>query len=195
MEKSEDHRLVVTRSHSLDAALNLLQEEGVSAVTHAAVSAKTGISRSTLYRHWPKIDELRNAAIARATTGPNNPPRTNGPLKTDLIWILGHLMTALNETPWGKIAPQVIAAAANDEQIRSLMSNWIKDRSADIESVFATAAARGELSENAPIQQMIEMSIAIPYFRKLVAGQPLDHIWLDTHVDLICGLATKSPKA
>jgi len=191
MDRSPDPRLDATRAHALNAALSLLETKGVLAVTHGAVSAQTGISRSTLYRHWPKLEELRNAAFARAATGPEAVPRTNGPLKTDLIWIIGHLMTALNDTPWGKIAPQVIAIAATEEQTRGLMSKWIEDRSGDVEAVFDAAKARGEVRDGAPIQQLAEMAIAIPYFRKLVATRPLDHEWLDNHVDMICSLATE----
>jgi len=191
MNKSEDPRLDATRSHALEAALKLLQEEGVLAVTHSTVSKETGISRSTLYRHWPKLEQLRNAAFARATTGPEYMPQTNGPLKADLTWIFGKLMTALNETPWGKIAPQVIAVAAIDEQTRRLMSQWIEDRKGDVGSVFVAAEARGELRKDAPIQQLIEMAIAVPYFKKLVAGLELNQEWLEAHVDMICSLATK----
>ena len=192
MNKMNDPRMEATRSDALGAALTLLQEKGALAVTHAAISAETGISRSTLYRHWPKLEDLRNAAIARAATGPNIAPRTNGPLRTDLTWILGHLMTALNETPWGRIAPQVIAAAATEAQTRALMSKWIDDRSGDVAAVFATAQARGELKDDAPIHHLVEMAIAIPYFRKFVAGRELSHDWLDSHVDLICSLALNS---
>lgn len=191
MDKTLDPRLDATRSQALDAALTLLQEKGVLAVTHGAINRETGISRSTLYRHWPKLEDLRNAAFARAAIGPKNVPRTNGPLKTDLIWIIGHLMTALNDTPWGKIAPQVIAIAATEEQTRGLMSKWIEDRSGDVEKVFDAAKARGEVRDGAPIKQLAEMAIAIPYFRKLVAGRPLDHEWLDNHVDMICSLAAE----
>lgn len=193
MDRSPDPRLDATRSHALQTALELLQGKGLLAVTHAAISSATGISRSTLYRHWPTLEDLRNAAIARAASRPINQPRTNGPLKTDLTWILGNLMTALNETPWGKIAPQVIAVAATEEQTRGLLRKWIEDRSEDVKSVFDAAIARGEIREEAPIPQMVEMAIAIPYFRKLVAGRQLDHVWLDAHVAMICGLAAKNP--
>ena len=125
MKKAQDPRLDATRTQALDAALTLLQKEGALAVTHAAISAHTGISRSTLYRHWPKLDALRNAAFGRAATGPKDEHPTDGPLKADLTWMIGRLVTALNETPWGKIAPQVIAAAATDKQSRDLKS-WPK---------------------------------------------------------------------
>ena len=190
MSEPEDPRLAATQSLALDAALTVLQEQGVLAVTYGTVSEKTGISRSTLYRHWPKLKALRNAVFLHAASSPKHTPRTNGPLHTDLTWILGNLMTALNETPWGKIVPQVIAVAATDDQARSLINTWMVDRSASVEAVFAAAEARGELRKNAPVQQLIEMAIAIPYFRKLIAGSPLDHEWLDAHVEMICQLAS-----
>lgn len=98
-------------------------------------------------------------------------------------------MIALNDTPWGNIAPQVIAVAATEDQTRNLLGNWIADRSQDVRSVFDAAIQRGEISKDAPLSQMIELAIGIPYFRKLVAGLSLDHDWLDEHVDLICQMA------
>ena len=193
MNKPEDPRLIATRNIVLDAALIILQEEGVLSVTHASISAKTGISRSTIYRHWPKLDQLRNDAFKLASRPPNifpnTPPRTNGPLRTDLSWLLGILMSALNETPWGQIAPQVIAAAATDQQARSVINDFMKERTASVEAIFAAAIARGELPPDAPVRYLVEMAVAVPYFRKLIAGLPLDHEWLEAHVDLICRLA------
>ena len=193
MNKLEDPRLIATRNIVLDAALIILQEEGVLSVTHASISAKTGISRSTLYRHWPKLDQLRNDAFKLASRppniSPNTPPKTSGPLRTDLSWLLGILMSALNETPWGQIAPQVIAAAATDQQARSVINDFMKERTASVEAIFAAAEARGELPPGAPVRYLVEMAVAVPYFRKLIAGLPLDQEWLDAHVDLICRLA------
>ncbi|MGI9480400.1 MAG: hypothetical protein ACR2PI_27170 [Hyphomicrobiaceae bacterium] len=38
-------------------------------------------------------------------------------------------------------------------------------------------------------RQPVEMAIAVSYFGKQIAGLPLDHAWLDCHVDMICRLA------
>ena len=107
--------------------------------------------------------------------------------------MLGILMSALNETPWGQIAPQVIAAAATDEEARSVINDFMKERRASVEAIFNAADARGELSPGAPVEYLVQMAIAVPYFRKLIAGLPLDQEWLETHVDLICRLA-QEPK-
>ena len=193
MTLPDDPRLIATRNLALDAAQEILQEDGVLAVTHGTVSKATGISRSTLYRHWPRLESLRNDAFLRAATSPKFAPMTNGPLRTDLAWIMGKLRTALTETPWGRVAPQVIAAAATDEQARAVIEGFMKDRMAGLEDVFAAARERGELRRNAPVRQLIEMAVAVPYFRKLIAGLPLDQEWLESHVDLIYRLATKPP--
>lgn len=189
MNEQTDPRLAATRAVALEAALNLLQDEGVLAVTHGAISAKTGISRSTLYRHWPKLSALRNDAFLRAATAPSFPPMTDGPLRTDLETLLGKLMMALNETPWGRIAPQVIALAATDGDARALINGFMSDRIGNVDAAFEAAKARGEIRAELDVRPLIEVAIAVPYFRKLVAGLPLDEEWLQAHVDLVCRLA------
>lgn len=191
MKKQEDPRMAATRTAAMDTALSILKEDGVLTVTHAAIGEKTGISRSTLYRHWPKLEELRNAVFVHAATGPKYAPKTEGPLRADLTWLLGQMMIALNESDWGKVVPQIIAVAAIDDQAQSLINNWMKNRSENFAEVFNAAKARGDLNESAPIAQLIELGIAVPYFRKFIAGLPLDDEWLDQHVELICGLASK----
>lgn len=189
MSRPEDPRLIATRDAALDAALQILQTDGVLAVTHASVGRMTGISRSTLYRHWPQINKLRNDAFKRAARPSKVPTSTNGPLRADLTWLLGLLMSALNETAWGPIAPQVIAAAATDQEARAVINDFMKERMTYVEAVFDAAKARGELSSDTHVHNLVEMAIAVPYFRKLIAGLPLDQEWLETHVDLICQMA------
>jgi len=189
MIRPEDPRLTATRDHALDSALKILLEDGVLAVTHGAVSKATGISRSTLYRHWPEIAQLRNNAFKRAAIPPNIAPKTNGPLRADLAWTLSALMSALNETPWGRIAPQVIAAAATDEEARNVINDLMQERIVWVESIFSAAEARGEVPSAAPVRHLVEMAIAVPYFRKFIAGLPLDQDWVDSHVDFICRMA------
>ncbi len=192
MTRPEDPRMTATRTHALDAALDILRDKGVLAVTHGSVGKATGISRSTLYRHWPEVSGLRNDAFRRAARSSGGAPETNGPLRADLTWTLGFLLTALNETPWGQIAPQVIAAAATDADAREVINDFMSDRIATVEAIFAAAEARGELQPGTPVRPLVEMAIAVPYFRKLIAGLPLDDDWLASHVDLICRLAEKS---
>jgi AcrR family transcriptional regulator len=189
MTDTQDPRLIATRAQALDAALAILQADGVLAVTHGSVGKATGISRSTLYRHWPKIELLRNDAFKRAASSAKVTPKTDGPLRVDLTWLLSILVSALSDTPWGQIAPQVIAAASTDPQARLVIGEFMEDRIVSVAAIFKAAEGRGELKSNVQVRTLVELAIAGPYFRKLVLGEPLDPDWLETHVEMICRLA------
>jgi AcrR family transcriptional regulator len=186
---TKDPRILATRSQALDAALEVLLESGVLAVTHAAVSKATGISRSTLYRHWPSLEDMCNDAFLLAATSPKFAPKMDGYLREELTWAMTNLQIALTETPWGKIAPQVIAAAVTDEKARDLIEGFMQNRSNGLKTIFDAAKERGEMAQDKDVAPLIEMAIAAPYFRKLIAGMPLDDDWLQGHVTRILDMA------
>lgn len=60
--RTEDPRITRTRKDVTTTALEILLEQGWSAVTHGAVAKQSGYSRATIYGHWPnKIDLIRDA--------------------------------------------------------------------------------------------------------------------------------------
>jgi AcrR family transcriptional regulator len=191
MAIKEDPRKSETRNHALEKAIEILQKEGVLAVTHATISKQTGISRSTLYRHWPEIHQLRNDAFKRAAIPEKINQIKKGELRADLRWLLSTLLTALNETAWGQIAPQVISVAATDKEIRKVMNNFMEERMGFVEELFIEAEFRGELRPNVQIRQLVELAIAVPYFRKFNLGANTDSDWLESHVEMICQIAEK----
>lgn len=56
--KSLDPRVARSRARVLDAAAELLAEGGPAALTVDAVSARSGVAKSTMYRHWDSRDDL-----------------------------------------------------------------------------------------------------------------------------------------
>ena len=55
---SEDPRIARTRERVLRSATDLLVEGGPWAVTVDAVVTRSGVAKSTIYRHWESRDEL-----------------------------------------------------------------------------------------------------------------------------------------
>lgn len=56
-ETIDEHRRTV-RSAILDAAANLADERGVTAVTMSAVAERAGIGRATLYKYFPDVESI-----------------------------------------------------------------------------------------------------------------------------------------
>lgn len=59
-----DPRFLRSRAAIVDAARALLLEHGPGALTHARVADEAGIARATVYRHWPRTDQLLAEAMA-----------------------------------------------------------------------------------------------------------------------------------
>jgi AcrR family transcriptional regulator len=55
---STDPRAARSREAILVAARELLASEGPGAVTHQRVSREAGVGRATVYRHWPRSEQL-----------------------------------------------------------------------------------------------------------------------------------------
>lgn len=53
------------RQEVLDAAAQIVVEHGADALTHRAVAARAGLALGTMTRHFPSIDELREATLRR----------------------------------------------------------------------------------------------------------------------------------
>lgn len=51
------------RREILDAASEIVVEQGAAALTHRAVAARSGLALGTMTRHFPSIDELRAATL------------------------------------------------------------------------------------------------------------------------------------
>jgi AcrR family transcriptional regulator len=78
-----DARVLRTRNDILRAAIDVLTEEGLDAVTHHRLAEVSGYSRATIYKHWPNRTALFIDAFSYRPTGAHSVP--SGDLRTDLI--------------------------------------------------------------------------------------------------------------
>src|SRR5450432_1993426 len=67
----------------LDAAADLLLENGLAAVSMDAVAARAGVSKATIYRWWPTKETLALDALYHEWAAVP-PPRDTGSLRGDL---------------------------------------------------------------------------------------------------------------
>lgn len=90
-----DPRVVRTRNDVLQAAVDVLVDEGWDAVTHPHVARVAGYSKATLYAHWPDRVALVRDAFARFGAMPH--AEAVGTLREDLLTELRSFRTAMVE--------------------------------------------------------------------------------------------------
>src|SRR6188768_2812662 len=104
-----DKRIEKTLVNSREAAIDVLAQGGFAAFTMEAVAKHSGISKSTLYRHWPDRIQLLSDALETL----NRQPRRAEPLQPDalrerVIELITHLASVFVDSRISRVMPALI---------------------------------------------------------------------------------------
>jgi len=132
----------------LDAAWDVLAEQGYPGFTYEAVAARAGTSRPVLYRRWPRHDDLLLATIDRYWSAhPIEVPDT-GRLRDDAIGFLrnadvgrSRMITLLSV----RIMDYFRESGTSLDDLRAAIG--ATDRPPPFETIVARAVERGELTD------------------------------------------------
>jgi AcrR family transcriptional regulator len=175
-----DPRVVVSRERVLTATLDLLTEAGLGGLTIDDVSKRSGVAKTTIYRHWPNHNALIIDACLRMTDGDDGPPET-GSLEGDVKAILTNLAELLVTARWSSILPSIIDAAERDPEIAEVHSRLQRWHAAPLRAALERAALRGEIPPEADLSAIAAALLGPLYFRRWFSREPIN----DSFVDLI----------
>src|SRR5262249_17493065 len=91
-------RIERTRRVVLNAAIALLAESGYAGATIEAIAARSGVAKSTIYRHWPSRLELINDAFQELK--PPAPTPTEGDVRERTIAVLEEFARGMASSVW-----------------------------------------------------------------------------------------------
>lgn len=131
-----------TEAVVLTAALHLLLTEGAAALSAQRLHVSTGVSRSTIYRHWPTPRAVLAALIEVA---PRPAGSRTGDARTDLHAEVDALCDRLRDRPVRGFLHAIVAAAAWDFEFTDLRRRYVEDLLAP----FHAALASTDLTESA----------------------------------------------
>jgi TetR/AcrR family transcriptional regulator, regulator of autoinduction and epiphytic fitness len=167
-----DPRIERTRRVVLDATLDLLGESGYGAVTIEAVAARSGVAKSTIYRHWPGRVELILDAF-HELKAPVAPP-AEGDVRETVIAVLENLARMTVDSMWSLCLPSLIDAAARDPEARRLHGEISAQGRRSLVDLLATGVERGELPANLEPELMAEALAGPILLRRLMSLPPFD---------------------
>lgn len=163
-----DPRAVRSRAAAIAAAQALLVEQGWSAVTHVAVAARSGVGRTTLYRHWPDAAELIRDAIAERISTAHTTP--TGDLRQDLTGELDGLRRMLHDPVSETGMRALIERAGVDPVFAGLKDELHREGSRVFRLLIDEAKLRGELPADLDTQLAIDELAGPLMYRRLLAG-------------------------
>ncbi|MFI2474286.1 TetR/AcrR family transcriptional regulator [Nocardia xishanensis] len=188
-----DPRAVRSRDAALASARELLIEQGLAGLTHGAVAARSGISRATLYRHWPEPPDLVRATLALHITLSQSRP--TGDLRADLLTELAGTRAMLHEPASEQGMRVMIERAAVDPKFAEVKEALYRSGTRVVRAILADAIARAELPAELDVDLAIDQLHGPLFFRRLVANRTFDLDYVHAVVDdfLRCH-STKPPR-
>lgn len=141
----QNPRTARVRRIVLDAATELLIEEGHYAVTPQQVSRATGVARSTIYRHWPDPVALLMDAID-SVLAPDHPTSTVGDVRVDLMTALTNLRSRLRRRPFREMFAALLDHASRSREFVAAQRRFVTGVTDPLREVVVAAIDSGELA-------------------------------------------------
>lgn len=188
-----DPRVARTRTAVLAAAIDLLAERGYSGFSVEGVVERTGIAKTTLYRHWPTRDALLAAAIGQLG-GPGPLPDT-GSVREDLQDLLARWVQAARTPQWQRCMPALVEAAARHPELAEIIAGLTTTEVlGQIETLLRRGIERGELRRDLDPQLAASALIGPIVFRRLLLHETPTIQRVSTVIDLLMqGISQPQP--
>lgn len=141
---ADDPRIARSRAKVLAAATELLVEAGPRAVTADAICERSGVAKSTLYRHWSSINELLVDMMRTNLPVTSTIDRSAG-FEVALRDYVGRAVVALSAPGWVRILSALLELRQHNPEIAQLMQADFDDKMSTMASILELGVAEGRL--------------------------------------------------
>jgi AcrR family transcriptional regulator len=150
----------------LVATAALLDEGGCAAATVDAISARSGVSKATIYKHWPSRTAIAAKAFGRMMASDTPLPDT-GSTVDDLTEMVRRV-SAFYASPRGRIFAELVAACVGDPAgAPYFRAYFLAGRRAAITELWDRARERGDVDPDISVDDVIDILFGPLIFRLL----------------------------
>ena len=172
MTSESDPRFVRSREAILDAARALLREHGPTAVTHNRIAEHAGIGRATVYRHWPRTEQLLAEAMATVSMPFFDEPAS--PYRSWLAEGLTALARQLEHADVLAVATTLASAALWDPSMDARRAGFAQTLADRLAAGLRAAEEHGELRPDADPSVIAAIAIGPIHYRATIERLPAD---------------------
>lgn len=175
-----------TTAAILAAALDLLEEVGLKAVTMEGIAARAGVTKTTVYRRWPStwavvLDAFLEEIAPTLEIKPKASVREM--VRADML----ALAATWRSRPGRVFAPLLGAAQFNPELRAALWERYIAPRRALAHAIFACEQYRRELRPELDADAVIDALYGSLIYKLLVPHGELSEEYVDAIIECVFG--------
>jgi AcrR family transcriptional regulator len=167
-----DDRVRRSKASVLKVTAELLTETGLGGVSVDEVSRRSGVAKTTIYRHWPTRSDLLLEACSQLGTEQEVPD--TGSLQGDLWALLTNLAGLLLTARWASVVPSVVDAAERDADVAAIHGRIQRGHARPFQEVIARAKRNGEISPSVDSATMVAALIGPLFYRRWFSRESLD---------------------
>ena len=183
--KTDDKRVLRSKETVLGVTYKLLSEGGIGGVSIDEVSRRSGVSKTTIYRHWPSRSALLLDACSKLGSRPKIPD--TGSLKGDISVLATYLADQLRTGRWPAVLPSIIDAAERDPELARLHADLHAGLTSPFLAVAERAKKRGELQPGQSPSEIAAAIVAPFFYRRWFSREPIDARFVKSVVSGIAG--------
>jgi len=176
-----DKRVERSKAAVLAETYRQLTQSGIGGVSIDEISRVSGVSKTTIYRHWPSRSALLIDACSRF--GNASPPPDTGNLRSDLHALVTELGEQLQSAAWASVYPSIIDAAERDPEIAALQAGLHTAFMAPFHAVIERAKDRGEVLPDKSAADGIAAIVGPLFYRRWFSKEPIDDRFTDAMTD------------
>ena len=185
-----DPRVARSRAAVISAATEILVEDGPSAVTIDAIVARSGVAKSTIYRHWTSRDEVLLDVMEVCAPDLGDPDPELG-VEGGLREIGHRIGDMLNDPEWARVLPALLMLKTHAHGIADLEKRMGERQSEVVSTLIRRGVGEGLLRPDAEDPEASAVLIGPLFFAHLTGSIPIDAGFVDRTVDRF--LATYRP--
>ncbi len=166
----------------LDAARDLLSEEGFADLKLEHVAARAGVGKATIYRRWGSKEGLAQELLS-GLAAPHIEVADTGDTRQELLAAVLNPMRAVTQTPFGPVIRALLSQIAVNPTLGDpFRATVVQARRDEIGRVIERGIGRGDLRPDADKDVATELLVGPVYFR-LMFGGDLDDAFAGRVVD------------
>jgi AcrR family transcriptional regulator len=178
-------RVLRSRDRVLATAFDLLSENGVGGFSVDEVVRRSGVAKTTVYRHWPTREALVLDACSQITAEQEVPD--TGSIEGDVIALMANLAHLLSTARWSSVVPSIVDIAERDPEFAEIHGRIQRGHAAALRAVIERAVSRGQLPTEIKPSTLISALVGPLYYRRWYSREPNDDQFVRTIVGNVLG--------
>lgn len=180
-EPSMNPQVARSRAAAMKAAGELLLAEGWDAVTHVSVSERSGVGRTTLYRHWPTVEQLLYEVLLTDCTVSH--PTPTGETRADLIEELDGFRVQLHSPMVERPMLAIMDRASINDDFARLCSDLHEACALATAKIIRAAQDKGELDSHLDVSYADAQLAGPLMYQRLLGRKTLTRDFIEDLVD------------